>query len=104
MAFCKDTVVAGCCDQRFPLLINAVAQIERQMHIDVEEARDIFCTLDIATQPKHGISHATQHGKGTLCDYWDERSMKSKSGILPINVTRLRQQVRENGDAGLPHR
>ena len=44
------------------MLVDAVTQVERQMQIDIKEARDVLGSLDIAAHPKHGVSNTAQHG------------------------------------------
>ena len=54
----RRVVIAGGGDERFPLLVDAVAEIQRQVHIDFNEPRDVLGTLDVAAQPENRISLA----------------------------------------------
>ena len=53
--------VAGGGDERLPLLGGADGQVEHQVEIHVDEARDVLGALDVAAHPVDRIGDAAQH-------------------------------------------
>ena len=61
VAFREHRRVAGGVHQRLPLLCGTDRQVEHQVEVDVDEARDVLRALDVAAHPVDRIGHAAQH-------------------------------------------
>ena len=47
--------------ERLPLFDSAARKIEREVQIDFDKTRVIFCTLNIPIKPLNGTRHSAQH-------------------------------------------
>ena len=64
----KTSVVAAGVDQRLPLVRGVQRQIQLQIQIDADEARDVLGALDVAGHPVDGVGDAAQQGRVVVID------------------------------------
>src|SRR5262249_26354204 len=71
----KQRVVAGCVDQRAPLLLKAFRKIQTEPRVHVDETRNILRALNISAHPVERICKPAQHANtqvSLLPPPWDE--------------------------------
>jgi hypothetical protein len=59
----KTFHVAGCVDQRLPLMGRSERQIQLQVQIHSNESGDVFSAFDISRHPMHRIATRLSSGR-----------------------------------------